>query len=268
MEEENMSALTSLVTKYTGLFLILIVLVSGTGAYFTLDVAGNALQATIRDELKTSAGIMATQVNATAVESLVPGDDGSSVYIGIAEQLARMRSANDRITNAYIMRVDDNQVITFVVDDFYLEDPGQTPVIGEMYSSPDQQNIFMALSIPTASNGVYTDKFGTFISGYAPIRDNNGNTIAVLGIDVEASGLVERIGAIRNAYIALLVGLVAVGTLVVFIISLTLARDINLLTRRVEEMQTGSRTVEIDIHRRDELGALSRAIARLEELIR
>jgi HAMP domain-containing protein len=263
-----MSALTSLVTKYTALFLVLILIVSGIGAYFTLDVAGNAIQATVFDELKTSAGIMATQVNATAVESLVPGGEGSSVYIGIAEQLTRMRSANDRITNAYIMRVDDNQVITFVVDDFYLEDPGQTPRIGEVYQSPDQENIFMALSVPTSSNGIYTDEFGTFVSGYAPIRDSNGNTVAVLGIDVEASGLIGKADAIRNTYVALLAVLIIVSTLVVFIISFTLARDIKLMTRRVEEMQAGSRSVEADIHRRDELGDLSRAIDRLEEHIK
>jgi methyl-accepting chemotaxis protein len=204
-------------------------------------------------------------VNATGVESLNPGDEGSATYIAIAEQLVHMRSANDRITNAYIMRVNEDQVITFVVDDFYLEDPGETPRIGEVYRSPDQQDIFMALSVPTSSNGVYTDKFGTFVSGYAPIRDSNGNTIAVLGIDAEASGLIGKSDVIRNTYIALLGVLVIVSTLVVFIISFTLARDIRLITRRVEEIRTGTRTVEADIHRRDELGELSRAIDRLEE---
>jgi hypothetical protein len=52
-----------------------------------------------------------------------------------------------------------------------------------------------------------------------------------MGIDVEASGLMERVDVIRNTYIAFLESLVAIVTLVVFIISLTLARDINLLSR-------------------------------------
>ncbi len=103
-----MSILTSLVTKFTVLFLILLLVVSGIGAFFTLDVAGSALKATIRDEMKTSAGIMATQVNGSELLTLRPGDEGGPTYIRIAEQLAHMRSANDLITNAYIMKVDEN----------------------------------------------------------------------------------------------------------------------------------------------------------------
>lgn len=259
-----MSALTSIVTKFTVLFLILIVIVSGIGAYFTLDVTGSALEATIRDELKTSAGIMATQVNTSELLTLRPGDEGNPAYLQIAGQLEKMRSANDFITNAYIMKVDENQVITFLVDDFYLQDPGQTSPIGAVYNSPDRQDIFMALSVPTASKGAYTDEFGTFISGYAPVLDSNGDTVAVLGIDVEASDLEGRVHAVRNLYLGLLGCLIIIGTLIVFIISWTLARDINSLTRSVDEMQSGKGDVVIDTHRRDELGTLARAIERLK----
>ncbi|NYT07742.1 MAG: HAMP domain-containing protein [Methanomicrobiales archaeon] len=263
-----MNPTSSLVTRFTAVFLVIIILISGIAAFVTFDVAGGALRESIRDELMTSAGIMATQVNASEILPLKPGDEGSPAYIAVARHLATMRSANDEITNAYIMYVDDNQVISFVVDDFWLEDPGQAARIGEVYPSPDREQIFMALSVPAASENVYTDKWGTFISGYAPIRDENGNTVAVLGIDVEASDLPERVSAVRNAYIALMGSLILAGTLAVFLLSRSLARDIQQLTSAVEEMQAGARTVEIDTRRNDELGSLARAIARLEELIR
>lgn len=263
-----MNAHASLVTRFTAVFLVIIILISGIAAFVTFDVAGGALRESIRDELRTSAGIMATQVNASEILLLKPGDEGSPVYLEVARQLATMRSANDEITNAYIMYVDDNQVITFVVDDFWLEDPGQAGRIGEVYPSPDREQIFRALSVPSASEGVYTDRWGTFISGYAPVRDNNGNTIAVLGIDVEASDLPARVSAVRIAYIGLLGVLIVAGGLVVFFLSRSLARDINRLTAAVEEMQVGARMVEIDTSRSDELGALARSLARLEELMK
>lgn len=263
-----MSAFSSLVTRFTAIFLVIIILISGIAAFVTFDVAGDALRESIRDELRTSAGIMATQVNASDILPLNPGDEGSPAYLRVAGQLAAMRSANDKITNAYIMYIDDNQVISFVVDDFWLEDPGQAAQIGEIYQTPDRDQIFMALSVPAASENVYTDKWGTFISGYAPVRDENGNTIAVLGIDVEASNLAERVLVVQIAYIALMGTLILIGTLAVFLLSRSLARDLNRLTSAVEEMQSGARTVEIDTRRTDELGSLAKAVARLEELLR
>ena len=263
-----MSAFSSLVTRFTVIFLVIIILISGITAFVTFDVAGDALRESIRDELRTSAGIMATQVNASAILPLKPGDEGSPAYLAVARQLATMRTANDEITNAYIMYVDDNQVISFVVDDFWLEDPGQAARIGEIYQTPDRDQIFMALSVPAASEKVYTDKWGTFISGYAPIRDENGNTIAVLGIDVEASDLVERVSSVRMMYVALMGTLILIGTSAVFLLSRSLARDINRLTSAVEEMQAGARTVEIETSRTDELGSLARAVSRLEEMLR
>ncbi len=263
-----MSAFSSLVTRFTVIFLVIVILISGIAAFVTLDVAGGALRESVRDELRTSAGIMATQVNASEILLLRPGDEGSPAYLAVARQLATMRSANDKITNAYIMQVDDNQVISFIVDDFWLEDPGQAARTGEVYQSPDSEQIFMALSVPSASESVYTDKWGTFISGYAPVRDDNGNTIAVLGIDVEASNLPEQVSAVRNTYIGLLGILIVAGTLAVFFLSRSLALDINRLTSAVEKMQAGARTAEIDVARSDELGSLARALARLEELLK
>lgn len=44
---------------------------------------------------------------------------------------------------------------------------------------------------PSSDDDVYTDEWGTFISGYAPIKDNQGNVVAVVGVDIEASELEE-----------------------------------------------------------------------------
>lgn len=39
---------------------------------------------------------------------------------------------------------------------------------------------------PLTSTELYTDSYGTVLTGYAPIRDENGNTVAVLATDVRA----------------------------------------------------------------------------------
>jgi len=39
------------------------------------------------------------------------------------------------------------------------------------------------MEAPSAARQPYTDQWGTFISGFAPIRDKYGNAVAVLGVD-------------------------------------------------------------------------------------
>jgi diguanylate cyclase (GGDEF)-like protein/PAS domain S-box-containing protein len=65
--------------------------------------------------------------------------------------------------------------------------------------------------IPIASPEPASDAWGTFMSGFAPIRDAQGRQIATLGVDVDANFYVERLTAARNRA---LFGLVPAGVLI------------------------------------------------------
>ncbi|HXH60486.1 MAG TPA: diguanylate cyclase, partial [Fimbriimonadaceae bacterium] len=53
--------------------------------------------------------------------------------------------------------------------------------------------------LATADKEPTTDEWGTFISGYAPIRDETGNVIAISGVDLEASKYEQRLAAMTGA---------------------------------------------------------------------
>ncbi len=114
----------------------------------------------------------------------------SPQYLAVARKLETMRSMDDNILNAYILKVNPDKTITFLVDDLYPLDPQGSAKIGEVSTAPDQMEIFAALSGPTVSKQPYTTKYGSFMSAYAPIddsaSDSSGNTVAVLAIDVSA----------------------------------------------------------------------------------
>jgi hypothetical protein len=71
--------------------------------------------------------------------------------------------------------------------------------------------IFSALSRPTSSKEPYTTKYGSFMSAYAPIDDSvgdsNGNTKAVLAIDMSATDYTNSMGG--KGYYILITGLVS-----------------------------------------------------------
>ncbi len=202
--------------------IILIVAIAGLQLY-AYTTERDALKESIKDELKTAAGIMATQVNATALAALRPGDENTPQYAALVNQLRTMRSMNDQIVNAYIMKVSGDGTITFLVDDLALEDPQGSAKIGQPYAPPGAIRIFEALSLPTTSDDVYTDEWGTFISGYAPVDDSaagsSGNTVAVLGIDMAASDYHARVNALSQATLVtgIITMLISLGLIAVLV---------------------------------------------------
>lgn len=169
---------------------VLVIIIIGVLTVFAYTSEQNALKGANDRGMKATAGVMATQVNAADLAGLKPGDETSERYLAVAKNLQTMRSMDDHILNAYILKVYPNKTATFLVDDLFPLDPQGSARIGEVSTAPDQMEIFSALSGPTVSKQPYTTKYGSFMSAYAPIddsvNDSAGNTAAVLAIDVSA----------------------------------------------------------------------------------
>ncbi|OPX61673.1 MULTISPECIES: hypothetical protein [unclassified Methanoregula] len=215
-----MTETCSAMTKLWVSALLIVVVISGL-TVFAYTSSNNALKESVRDGMKSTAAVMATQIDASDIAGINPGDENSPRYIAVVKKLNAMRSLDDSIINAYILKVNPDQTATFLVDDLMLDDPAGSARIGEVSTSPDKMEIFSALSVPTASKEPYTTKYGSFMSAYAPIDDatenSTGNTYAVLAIDMSAR---DYNAATSKGGLILVTGilsmLIALGTLLAF----------------------------------------------------
>ena len=169
---------------------ILVILIIGSFTLLAYNNQNTALQNSVKMGLESTVSVMATQISPKDLVGLKPGDEGSEQYKALTQKLRTMRSMDDTILNAYILKVNPDQTVTFLVDDLYPDDPQGSAKIGEVSSAPDKRDILLALSVPTASKEPYTTRYGSFMTAYAPIDDSvydsTGNTYAVLAIDVPA----------------------------------------------------------------------------------
>ncbi|MFA4825656.1 MAG: hypothetical protein WC593_10925 [Methanoregula sp.] len=188
---------------------VIIIIGSLTALAYTSSTA--AIKDSVRNGLESTAGVMATQINGSDVVLLKAGDEGSPKYLAVVKELRTLRSMDDHILNAYILKVNPDRSITFLVDDLYPDDPQGSAKIGELSTSPDTMEIFEALSRPTSSKEPYTTKYGSFMSAYAPIDDSlsnsNGNTHAVLAIDMSATDYTNYMGG--KGYLILVTGIIS-----------------------------------------------------------
>jgi hypothetical protein len=145
--------------------------------------------------------------------------DSSAAYRAVAEKLETIKRTNPGLKYAYIlMATDQPGILQYAVD----ADPapqvitakGPSALPGDKYDARKLPEMLMAYTAPNADKKISRDAWGSVISGYAPIRDANGKSIAILGVDIDAA----RIDKLQKN--ARLSGLAALGALFIFIFSL------------------------------------------------
>jgi diguanylate cyclase (GGDEF)-like protein len=133
-------------------------------------------------------------------------------YMRVVEPLRRMRTAVPDIHYIYTL-VKDGPDLRFVLD---AADPGHIRPDGiddqaGVWQRYGETDITMVAGQAGASTEPFTDAWGRFMSGWAPIGDASGKEIAWVGVDVDADVYVSRLAAAQRwAFL----GLVPAGLLI------------------------------------------------------
>lgn len=253
--------LSSLQTKLTIAFILLILVISGMTFFYTYSKTKQALLDSTRDDMLQIVGIISTQFTPQEVEqiaSMQPGQETSPEFLALKAKMQNLRSLSPNIINLYTMKLEPDNTITFLVDDLD-EDPA---TIGQQYEEPEQR-LYEAVNGPKVSDDIYTDEWGTFLSGYAPLKDSTGKTVVLLGADMQATKVKERQDFIGNT-IYFIVGIsIIIAAVIVGLFSMTIIKDIKKLNEAANKISTGDPNVVVDVKRKDEVGDLAESFGRM-----
>jgi methyl-accepting chemotaxis protein len=145
----------------------------------------------LREHLQDVVGLTAAGVSGDEHALIQPGDNfDSAIYHQVLSSIRSIDMTGNTIDSIYTMRLNTDGEIVFVVDTTEV-DPA---VVGEAYSDPGPvlaANI-STMEEPMVENDFYTDEWGTWLSGYAPIYRSDGQREAVLAIDISAEEVIAR----------------------------------------------------------------------------
>ena len=118
-------------------------------------------------------------------------------------------------------------------------------------------------SEPSVDEDFTSDKWGTFLSGYAPIRNSQGAIIGLIGIDMASDRVIEKQEFIGTTiYYVMAVAIVLAGFFIL-LFSKTIIKDIHELNRVANAISMGDMDVDMDVRRKDEIGALAESFGRM-----
>lgn len=176
-------------------------------------------------------------------------DEGSQAYQEIKAVLGEFKEANPDIIYIYTMRktAEDN-LWEFVVD----AEEEQPSHIGDLYDVSQQEEMKKAFRGPIADEDFAQDQWGTFLSGYAPIQDENGNAVAIVGLDMKAE--VFHAKKVNIALEALALYFLALGLVLLITqkVSNHLLDPLNDIVQGIREIQRGNLNYKIKIETKDE----------------
>lgn len=131
----------------------------------------------------------------------------SSELANVISHMKRVRDKNQNIQYIYIWnKTDDPNFVQFAADaemiepidldgNGIIEDIEIPPEPGELYESNEIEHLDEGFDNPIAQKEFIVDKWGVFMSAFAPIQNSRGETVAVLGIDVEVEDFTALISA-------------------------------------------------------------------------
>jgi len=203
-------------------------------------------------------------INSADVQAFIDsgGDTQSSAYQKINGELINIRDFNRRsdiyVEYVYLLgQYPKSNHYFFILDLDASGTKGKTH-FGEAY--PTRLEMKGDIVTPFVTTHIYSDEWGTWLTGYAPIYNQEGKRIALLGIDVRTKEIYLELEKL------LLYGLVAfaisIGVAVVFayFLSKLVSSSLSVLCDTVKCIGKGDFSCRSPLHTRDEFNELSIAI--------
>lgn len=232
---------------------IIVALIVGGVSYFTM---GRFLRQKTMGSVMEIAVIAAQNVDGETFSKAMEGDEDA--LSEVKDSLSFFLSG-DSVTYVYTLMPKDQSDFQFVVD----TDPDDPGEYAEDYEAQDA--MFEAMEgEASVTQEPFTDEWGTFYSGYAPII-HDGKTLGIVAIDYEASSIQISLNQlIRNILFSVAFGILF-AVIAAFIISVRMRRNFQKVNDKIIEVASddGDLTKVLDITSGDELEVIGNSLNQL-----
>ncbi len=232
---------------------IIVSLIVGGVSYSTM---GSFLRQKSMGDVMEIAVIAAENVDGEVFARAMEGDDDA--LLEVKDSLSFFLSG-DSVTYVYTLMPKDGQNFQFVVD----TDPDDPGEYAEDYEA--QEAMFEAMEgEASVTKESFTDEWGTFYSGYAPIV-YNGEVLGLVAVDYEASSIQTSLNSlIRNILVAAAGGLLA-AVIAAMLAASGMKRNFIKVNDKLTEVISadGDLTKVLDISSGDELEVIGNSLNQL-----
>lgn len=238
-----MSKLGLKMLKLVLIIVSIIVIVFSTSYVYVFEHEESRLKDVVRKAAQESS----TAFDVSKFQNLITSKNkNSSEYKDLLTSML-LYKANKDIKNLYIFIKQDDKTALFLID----ASPEPAEFLEKYDMDNDMLNTFNGnISV---SDEPFTDKWGTFISGYAPVKNSSGQVICIVGFDSDVSIFNNlRTLFLKILFLTIILSLLS-AIIIVYFFSKKLKNSISLIKDNLDSMANGDLTKDIEIKTKDEI---------------
>lgn len=175
-------------------------------------VARQSLVDEIRHHVMGVAIAVAAAVDANEIDGIRQASDASQpAFVRIQSLLGRVRALNPDVTYLYVMRRSPREGAAPHEHEYVVDAPAQdrddngtidaherSEAPGTAYDASAFEEMIRAWTLPTADRHITSDPpYPDLLSGYSPILDSEGRTVAIVGVDIIAQTISNKLRNVR-----------------------------------------------------------------------
>ena len=226
-------------------------------SFYFLEVE-NQLKA-LKGQLLTEVRALAHRIRPQAVLALNVKEDWTKPeYAELTALFGSVAADQKQIVSIYVFRPTNRpNILAFAAD--YVGPGRSAPAeVGEEYDARQAASIMTGFTAPHVEDKFTTDKWGTVLSGYAPIRDRDGKAIAIVGIDVDEGDIANlKIDVLKLTLVFFGIASLCIGG-TAFVVGRSVRNPLGLITNATTKIASGRLGTRVAITRKDEFGVLGR----------
>lgn len=186
----NVNRYPTLRSRLASVLIILAALFAAVVSYVLYINFQSELKSNLRHRLETITTLAGLQQNGDTLLLVQAAHD--EYFEEINTQNVRIKQSDPDLVYVYAMRKDERGIY-FVVDAGLPGDEG-IAAYGDAYLEPGPTLVenFDTLNQTILEPEIYTDEFGSFLSGYTPIYTPDGQKVGVLGVDISANTIATQ----------------------------------------------------------------------------
>ncbi len=255
--------------KLTILFVSVLISLLTITMFFVLRRALIFQKAELRATILGAARWMSRSIDADKLVTIRPEQESekTEVFKEIRTQLLKFKSFSPFIDSIYTMVKSDKENIWL-----FLVDSGDKRKAfarcGEAYDVSDAPDMKVAFQRPSVDRELTTDKWGIFLSSYAPIYNKDGQAVAIIAIDVRADSIKQMQFLLAMRFLFILAFGIILSIILGWFFAKSITEPINRLMLGVRELGKGNLNYKVDLHTKDELEELAGAFNKMSDDLR
>jgi len=245
------------------IFLLTTIAVSGSTIYFIYRIAVNVQLEALRKAVLAIASTTALMVEPEEFKKINPDNPVfSGPFKHYNNLLHKVLENNPDIRYAYtLIETADPNICIFAADAEYfgkdvMSEQDKKELKYDVSKIPELRDKTAFLN-PVTTKDYYNDQWGTWLTGYAPLRDKDGKTLGVVAIDMSASKISSFQQYLTLWSILIFIMDVIISIILSALISSTISLPILKIAEHTKEISEGNFKSRIDIKSEDEIKKLA-----------